>query len=181
MNRTWWIGAAMLLTAAFAVLLPKLESLHSSELRAHGTVETLSPGSSGVVLSNRNLVDAVGSLTLSLPIGSVDWEDGVLSLDLKVTDSSLQPKEVYAAMAKTFDFAFRNTENVDQVMLRVIAEDKWLGTARLLLAADARRRELSPELLGELEMTDNVPLPEPLKAAFRISESNLWKNQFIGP
>ncbi|MFD1774154.1 hypothetical protein [Paenibacillus rhizophilus] len=181
MNRTWWIGAAMLLTAASAVLLPKMESLHSSAVRVHGTLETFSPGSSGMVLSNGNLVDAVGGLDLSLSIGSVDWEDGVLTLDLKVTDSSLQPKEVYADMAKTFYFAFRDTENVDQVMLRVIAEDKWLGTARLLLAADARRRELSPELLGELQTADNFPLPGRLKAAFRISETSLWKNQFIAP
>ncbi|WP_025691448.1 hypothetical protein [Paenibacillus zanthoxyli] len=179
MNRTWWIGAAMLVTAVSAALLPKMESLHSSMLGEHRTMETLSPAKDGIILGNANLVDSVGSLPFSMSIGSVGLENGVLSLDLKITDSRLQPSEVYADMAKAFLFAFRDTENIDQVMLRVIAEDKWLGTARLLLAADARRQELSGELLRELQTAGNLPLPGRLKAAFRISETSLWKNQFI--
>ncbi|MDT3426824.1 hypothetical protein J2Z22_002358 [Paenibacillus forsythiae] len=181
MNRTWWIGAAMLLTAVSAALLPQIERLHSSPPGEHRTVETLSSAGEGIVLGDANLVDEVGGLPFSMSIGSVGWKDGVLSLDLKVTDSRLEPGEVYADMALAFSFAFRDTENVDQVMLRVIAEDKWLGTARLLLAADARRQELSGELLRELQTAGNLPLQGRLKAAFRVSETSLWKNQFIPP
>ncbi|MNP87262.1 hypothetical protein D3C76_1880300 [compost metagenome] len=62
-----------------------------------------------------------------------------------------------------------------------MAEDRWIGSSRLLLAADARRSELTPELLEELENAGNIPLPPSLKSALRISETSLWKNQFIVP
>lgn len=179
MNRSWWIGAALLLTAASAVLLPQMESLQSSAFHARGTVETFLPGRGGIVLGDGNLVDRIGSLPFTLSIGSAGWEEGVLSLDLTITDSSIRPGEVYADMARVFSFAFGETENVDQVLLRIIAEDKWTGTSRLLLAADARRSELMPGSVKELQEAGDRPLSAALKSAVRISETALWKNQFM--
>ncbi|MBY9081645.1 hypothetical protein KIH86_04625 [Paenibacillus sp. HN-1] len=181
MNRSWWIGAALVVTAASALLLPRMELLQSSPKQASGTVETFSQKGDKLVMGEGNLVDAVGGIPFHLPIGSVGWEEGVLSLDLKVTDTAVRPGDVYADMSSVLSFAFRNTENVDQVLLRIMAEDRWVGSSRLLLAADVRRSELTPELLEELEKTGNIPLPASLKSALRISETSLWKNQFIIP
>lgn len=181
MNRSWWIGAAFVVTAASALLLPRMEILQSSQKPASGTVETFSQRTDKLVLGEGNLVDALGSISFHLSIGSVSWEEGVLSLDLKVTDTAVRPGDVYADMSNALAFAFRNTENANQVLLRIMAEDRWIGSSRLLLAADARRSELTPELLEELENAGNIPLPPSLKSALRISETSLWKNQFIVP
>ncbi|MFE4710924.1 hypothetical protein ACFRAM_08630 [Paenibacillus sp. NPDC056722] len=180
MNKTWWIGALLLLTAGSAILLPRLADLESSLRQDRGAVETFSEDSD-MVLDDTNLVDAIGTLPLTLTIGSVGWENGVLSLDLMVTGNDHDPEELYRNMAQAVAFAIQDTTNVNQLLLRVVAEDKWTQTRRLLLAGDIRRREWSGELQKELLNTGNRPLSEHLKSSFRISESDLWKNQFISP
>lgn len=177
MNRGWLIGTVMLVTAASAVILPQLADL-ASMLPQHGAVETFAKGG---VLEEDNLVDAVSTIPFTLTIDSVGWKHGILSLDLKVTGNDHEPRELYQNMARAISFAFEETENVDQLLLRIVAEDKWLDSRRLLLAGDIRRQEWSPQLLYALQTTGNVPLPDGLKTGFRISESELWKKQFIYP
>ncbi|MNL70790.1 hypothetical protein D3C87_1958450 [compost metagenome] len=84
-------------------------------------------------------------------------------------------------MALAISFAFQDMENVDQLLLRIVAEDKWLDSRRLLLAGDIRRKEWSLKLQQELQSAGNQPLPDRLKDGFRISESELWRKQFIYP
>ncbi|MNN44556.1 hypothetical protein D3C81_1588510 [compost metagenome] len=84
-------------------------------------------------------------------------------------------------MALAVSFAFQETENVDQLLLRVVAEDKWLDSRRLLLAGDIRRGEWSLQLQQALQTSGNQPLAASLKNGFRISESELWRKQFIYP
>ncbi|MFC3745839.1 hypothetical protein [Paenibacillus sp. GCM10012306] len=180
MNRTWWIGALLLLTAGSAILLPQFAELELSLRQERGAVETFSEGSHNV-LDDTNLVDAIGALPLTLSIGSVGWENGVLSLDLMVTGNDHEPEELYRNMAQAIAFAIQDTSNVKQLLLRIVAEDKWTQTRRLLLAGDIRRQEWSGELQRELLNTGNHPLSGHLISSFRISESDLWKNQFISP
>ncbi|ULO09305.1 hypothetical protein H1230_11325 [Paenibacillus sp. 19GGS1-52] len=181
MNRAWLIGAVTLLTATSAVILPlMLADLDSSLQQERIAVETFT-GGHNTMLDNTNLVDVVGALPLSLPIDSVGWEDHVLSLDLLVTGNDHEPEELYQNMAQVISFAFQETANVNQLLLRIVAEDKWLGSRRLLLAGDIRRQEWSRELQDELQSAGNSPLTGHLKSGFRISESELWKNQFISP
>lgn len=177
MSRAWWVGAVLLLTAASAVLLPKLADLNSVRSADHGVTETFS-GKENRVLAEDNLVDLLGSLPLKLSIDRVDWESGILSLDLKVTNNDSEPKDIYRDMARVIGFAFLDTPNVNELLLRIIAEDKWIGSRRLLLAGDIRRLEWSPELLYELDATENTLLSDRLKDGFRITESVLWRNQF---
>lgn len=84
-------------------------------------------------------------------------------------------------MAQTISFAFQETSNVDQLLLRIVVMDKWLDSRRLLLAGDIRRAEWSVELQNELQSAGNLPISERLKTGFRISETELWKKQFIYP
>ncbi|MEK4327634.1 hypothetical protein MKX70_17560 [Paenibacillus sp. FSL R7-0312] len=179
MNRSWLIGTVLLLTAASTMLLPQLASLGTVPQGAYGTVETISRDST--VLGDDNLVDRLGEIPFSLVIDKAGWKDQVLTLDLKVTGNDHEPQELYQNMALAIAFAFQETGNVDQLLLRVVAEDKWLDTRRLLLAGDIRRKEWSPRLQDELQNAGNSPLPGSLKNGFRISESELWKKQFIYP
>ncbi|MBT2288594.1 hypothetical protein J7E73_05480 [Paenibacillus albidus] len=180
MNRAWWIGAAALMAAASAAVLPKLADLDAAVRQQYGTVEVFTDGSY-TVLEDDNLVDALGAYPFTLAIGSAGWKNGVLSLDLKVTGNDHEPAELYRNMAGAISFAFEETDNVNQLLLRLVADDKWLGTRRLLLAADIRRGEWTKTLQEELAAAGNVRLPERLKTRFRISESELWINQFISP
>ncbi|MEK5027314.1 hypothetical protein [Paenibacillus sp. FSL M7-1046] len=179
MNRGWLIGTVLLVTTASAVVLPKLAELEPSLQRQQGVVETFS--GANTILDNDNLVDILNGIPFTLSIDSVDFEQSVLSLDLKVTGNNHEPQELYQNMAQAISFAFQDTENVDQLLLRIVAEDKWLDTRRLLLAGDIRRMEWSLQLQQKLEASGNDPLPDALKKGFRIRESELWKRQFIYP
>ncbi|OMD83268.1 MULTISPECIES: hypothetical protein [Paenibacillus] len=180
MNKAWWVGAVLLLTATSAVILPKVADMDSTLQQRNGAVETFT-GGHNTVLDNDNLVDVLGSLPLTLSIDSVGWEDHVLSLDLKVSGNDHEPQELYRNMAQTISFAFQETLNVDQLLLRIVVMDKWLDSRRLLLAGDIRRAEWSVELQNELQSAGNLPISERLKTGFRISETELWKKQFIYP
>ncbi|WP_405114724.1 hypothetical protein MHH28_10770 [Paenibacillus sp. FSL K6-1217] len=180
MKRSWLIGTAMLLSAATTLLLPQLAGNALTAQSNYSAVQTtMGPG--GLVLGNDNLVDALSEIPLSLMIDKAGWENGVLSLDLKVNGNAREPQELYKNMALAIRFAIQETSNVDQLLLRVVAEDQWLDTRRLLLAGDIRRSEWTPLLQEALQSAGNSPLPGPLKKGFRISESELWKKQFIYP
>ncbi|MNC42802.1 hypothetical protein D3C75_916300 [compost metagenome] len=179
MNRSWLIGTVVLITAASALILPQLAALEPALHRQDGVVETLSGG--GVVLESSNLVDMLDKLPLTLTIDRAGWKGNVLSLDLKVTGNDPEPQELYQNMARVISFAFQETVNVDQLLLRIVAEDKWLDSRRLLLAGDIRRSEWSPLLQDALLTAPSRPLPESVKSGLRISESELWKKQFIYP
>ncbi|MCL6602391.1 MAG: hypothetical protein K6T94_05885 [Paenibacillus sp.] len=180
MNRSWWVGAVLLLSAASSIMLPKLADMDSILNKEHGALETFIDGRDSI-LDENNLVDQLGSLPLLLSIDSAGWVNNTLSLDLKITSNDPDPEDIYKDMAKAISFAFQNTINVNELLLRVIVEDKWLGSRRLLLAGDIRRTEWSHELQRELDSTGNTPLSDRIKASFRISESDLWKKQFIAP
>ena len=180
MNRAWWIGAVLLLSAASTIMLPKLADLDSGLMAEHGVIETFI-GGRNTHLDEDNLVDQLGALPLKLSIDSAGWENNTLSLDLKITSNAPDPEAIYKDMAQTISFAFQDTPNVNELLLRVLVEDKWLGTRRLLLAGDIRRSDWSREVQHELESTGNTLLSDRIKMSFRISESELWKKQFILP
>ncbi|WP_379162320.1 hypothetical protein [Paenibacillus sp. sgz5001063] len=181
MNRSWLIGTAVtvLISAATVLLLPQLATFEPSLHRKYGAVEVFSD--EGVVLGNNNLVDLLEELPLTLSIDRVGLKGKVLSLDLKVTGNGPEPQVIYQNMALAISFAFQETVNVDQLLLRIVAEDNWLDSRRLLLAGDIRRGEWSPVLQEALQSAASRPLPESLKNGLRISESELWKKHFIYP
>ncbi|NQX44819.1 hypothetical protein HQN87_05725 [Paenibacillus tritici] len=179
MNRNWLIGTAIMLSAATTLVLPQLAGNALTARGNYGVLQTIGPGA--VILEDDNLVDALSGIPFSLMIDKAGWENGVLSLDLKVNGDAHEPQELYQNMALAIAFAIQETGNVDQLLLRVVAEDQWLNTRRLLLAGDIRRSEWTPQLQETLRNAGNTPLPDPLKNGFRISESELWKKQFIYP
>lgn len=129
-------------------------------------------------LSDDNLVDALKQLSLSVPIAKVGWDGSILSIDLKVIDDNMTATDLYKNMAEFIAFSFGHTTNVDQLLIRLLAEDKWLGTRYLLLASDVRRGEWPLTALQQLKATHQEELSHDIVAWFRITETSLWRSRF---
>lgn len=130
-------------------------------------------------LTNDNLVDGLSSLDLPVPIGKVDLTGGILSVDLKVTEDDFSADRIYQGIAEMLAFSFERTSNVDQLLLRLYAEDRWLGTKYLLLAADVRRNDWRTADLAELRQTGDRQLSEALRLRLKVTETQLWISRFL--
>ncbi|RCX23251.1 hypothetical protein DFP94_101848 [Fontibacillus phaseoli] len=163
------IGSALLLAIVTRAGGPIFEN---SRLASAETFLSEKP----VELSDDNLVDGLSELKLPVPIAKVDLNGAVLSVDLKVTEDRFDKGELYRGIAEMISFSFERTTNIDQLLLRLVAEDRWLGKRYLLLAADVRRGEWPESALYALRTTGNMELPKELRTWFRVTETQLWKS-----
>ncbi|MNH78078.1 hypothetical protein D3C87_240450 [compost metagenome] len=129
-------------------------------------------------LTENNLVDELSRLPISIRLSKVNLDQSILSVDLKIGDESYQPSVLYLNMAELIRFSFERTSNVSQLLIRLVAEDKWVGTKHLLLASDVRRGEWPPSALDDLENLGDHPLSDELRQYFRFTVTSLWKNRF---
>lgn len=136
-------------------------------------------GTSPAELTEENLVDALAPLQLPVPIAKVELNRDILSVDLKVEGDSVRTADVYRGMAEMISFAFERTNNIDQLLLRLMAEDRWIGTKYLLLAADVRRTEFTAEEMDLLRHVGSGEIPEELRLRLRMTETKLWKSRFL--
>jgi len=173
-----WMMQALLLTCGVAVALA-LMTRDGGPLYEQGRLvaEVFSETGKPVELTDDNLVDSLSSLELNVPIAKVDLNGGILSVDLKVKDERLTKGELYAGMAELISFAFARTPNIDQLLLRLIAEDRWLGSRYLLVAADVRRGEWPADAPERLRKTGDGEIPADLKRWFRLTETALWRDK----
>ncbi|BFH61786.1 hypothetical protein [Paenibacillus azoreducens] len=132
----------------------------------------------GKELNDENIVDELHSLPLTLTIRRVEWNQPSMSIDFIVPNPNTQRSEMYKNIAELLSFSFAGTSNVNQVKLRLIAEDPWLGTRHLLLAADAGREEWDMGLYFELRHVGEDSLPDVIKSRLHVIETNLWKTRF---
>ncbi|MEF2964361.1 hypothetical protein V3851_00845 [Paenibacillus sp. M1] len=130
-----------------------------------------------VELTDDNLVDGLKTLELPAPIAKVGLDGRILSVDLRVTEERFDKSELYGGMAELISFSFKRTSNIDRLLLRLIAEDRWLGTKYLLLAADVRRGDWPDSALGALRNAGDGELPRELKEWLRMTETHLWKSK----
>ncbi|WP_438351276.1 hypothetical protein ACP8HI_11880 [Paenibacillus sp. FA6] len=180
MNRWIVLTCTLLLCIGAIIFLPKLFAFQTSLAQLKGNVSVFNPHSI-TTLSNDNLVDRLSSLPLTVPISRVEWSKSILTLDLKVVTSESTATEIYENMAEAISFCFEHTPNVDRLMLRLVAENKWLNSRHLLLAADVSRERWSSVLTEELKSNGETPLPDLLKQTFHMTETKLWQNQFQRP
>ncbi|WP_435925242.1 hypothetical protein [Paenibacillus sp. DYY-L-2] len=127
-------------------------------------------------LRDDNLVDGLSALKLPVPIAKVDLNGSILALDLKVTEDRFDKGTLYEGIAEVISFTFERTTNIDQLLLRLVAEDRWLGTRYLLLAADVRRGEFPESSLIALRELGNREMPRELRSWLRVTETHLWKS-----
>ncbi|GAB6929958.1 hypothetical protein JCM10914A_39410 [Paenibacillus sp. JCM 10914] len=131
-------------------------------------------------LNDDVLVDALMSLPLHLTISRADYDNGELTLDIKLNDVSNQTREVYEDVATIMSYSFEGTDNVQQLFLRVVAIDRWGGKRYMLLASSLSRAEwnsASAEALSELSGSD---VPPSLAAELHLTLTKLWHKQFSG-
>ncbi|WP_334071591.1 MULTISPECIES: hypothetical protein [Paenibacillus] len=173
-----WMMQAFLLTCGAAIALA-LMTREGGPLSEPGRLvaEVFSETGKPVELTDDNLVDSLSSLELNVPIAKVDLNGGILSVDLKVKDERLTKNDLYAGMADLISFAFARTTNIDQLLLRLIAEDQWLGSRYLLVAADVRRGEWPMDAPERLRAAGNGEIPTELKQWFRLTETALWRDK----
>ncbi|WP_082926870.1 hypothetical protein [Paenibacillus tuaregi] len=131
-----------------------------------------------VELRQDNLVDELAGLPLSVRISKADLDGAILSVELKIQEEGFYPSVLYLNMAELIRFSFEGTSNVNQLLVRLVAEDKWIGSKHLLLASDVRRGEWPSFALNDLENLGNQPLTDQLKEYFRFTVTNLWKTRF---
>lgn len=173
-----WVAIALLLTFSTVVMIAILTRaggpiFENSRLASAAVFDSGKP----LVLSDDNLVDGLSAVKLPVPIAKVDLNGSILSVDLKVTDDRFHKGELYGGIAEMISFAFERTTNIDQLLLRLVAEDRWLGTRYLLLAADVRRGAWPESALDELRNTGDAQLPKELREWFRMTETQLWKSR----
>ncbi|MWV44724.1 hypothetical protein GRF59_13980 [Paenibacillus sp. HJL G12] len=177
MNRFILAGAALVITVGTALLLTQIGSLHTSVTSQKQAMPVILH-QPGWELSNDNIVDALDSLPLTMQIHRVEWNESALSIDLIVTAPDTKLSEIYRNIADLLSFSFSGTLNVKQVKLRLVAEDKWVGTRHLLLAADARREDWDDNVFWELRREGEAPISDTLKQRLHVIETLLWKKQF---
>lgn len=172
-----WALQVILLMVGCTLLLAALSWL-SEQGDKTSQVYTVFAEEQPLILTNNNLVDGLSALELPAKITKVDLNRSVLSVDLKVTEDDFDPAKLYQGMAELISFSMERTSNVDQLLLRFVAEDKWLGTRYLLLAADVRRGHWPASALGDLRNVGNHEVPRELQEWFRMTETHLWKSRF---
>lgn len=177
MRYKWlWLLQMMMITLGGALLLMVISKLEGNQPRwsaMHPVFAEQKP----IQLNDDNLVDELILLKLPLRLSKVELNGAILTVDLKVTEE-LNKAEMYQAMAEIISFSFERTTNIDQLLLRLVAEDRWVGNKYLLLAADVRRGAWPISALSELRNTGNEELTEEIKGSFRVTESPLWKRRF---
>jgi hypothetical protein len=180
MNRWIVLACTLFLCIGAMIFLPQLFTFQTSIAQLKENITVFKPNSS-TTLSKDNLVERLHLIPFTLPISRVDWSESVLSLDLKVVKSESTAADIYWNMAEAISFSFENTPNVNRLMIRIVAENKWLNTRHLLLAADVNRQAWNSEWTQELKNMGEMMLPEHLKQTFRVTETKLWQNQFNRP
>lgn len=171
------VTASVLATFAAVFLLVALQSMQHRTLGGEHA-RPVTAAQQPRELTQDNLVDALASMQLAAPIAKVEWDKSILKLDLKVTGTDIGYQKIYGSMADVAELSFGGFSNVEQVLLRVLAEDEWTRQRHLLLAADIRRNQWPDSAIGELRGWSSPKLSDNLKEWFHIMETALWKKQF---
>lgn len=171
-----WVTRALVLTLGSALLCAWLSRPGSPVSLGGGPSATpVAVSLPPKELTEDNLVEGLSSVDLFVRIAKADLNGTILSVDLKVTEDQFDKEQLYLSMADVIAFSFERTSNIDQLLLRFVAEDQWLGTRYLLLAADVRRGEWPALALEELRNTREQELSPMLIKWFRITLTHLWK------
>lgn len=132
-----WIPAAVL-SVIIAVLLSfvsQMDLQYAKDLDQNDSQKTVFV-QQHIQLSNHNLVDQLSGLSLNHSIRRVDWKGSILSVDLKI-DQKSQKIDTYQDMFLLSHFAFSQTDNVNQLLIRIMDAN----SDEMLLALDGKRQQ----------------------------------------
>jgi hypothetical protein len=178
MRQKWlWVGGSIglaFLSVFVLVSLSSVSSYASKDVHRPVFADIDKP----IELSTDNLVDEMSRLHLPVKLSKVDLRRHILSVDMKLTGDNFKPTLVYKSLAELISFSMGQTNNVYQLLVRVVAEDPWTKNKYLLLAADIRKGQWPMELIQQLQELENEELPREMKTWFRMTETKLWQSHF---
>lgn len=129
-----------------------------------------------VSLSDQNLVDFFAILPLELSIRRVDWSNSILTLDLEVTQMDQTRETIFRDLFEIVQAGFLRTNNVKQVLIRVMNEKESGDQGQLLLAMDASKLKLSNEKEAWRKYSTDPELF--LNTHFQFTYTPKWKRQY---
>ncbi|MFC5531745.1 hypothetical protein [Cohnella yongneupensis] len=157
--RRWGILIALGVVAI--VGLGRLSSLDES-LRQHRAASAVFEPLQAKMLRDDNLVDEMANLAASVRLLRVEWDHGILAIDL----AAAAPADLWLDAKTLITFAFKDKNNVGQLLIRVFNgnnEDHALLSSIETLRSDWTEKqldrlrptdlELNPELAGRIRMT----------------------------
>ena len=158
--------AAISISVAFVLaVIPHLES------RKAGEPWTAQP--ERTVLANDNLVDQIIRLPLRLDIKKVDWDNGILALDLALAAKNVAPSVVYQDLVTISYFGFAQTVNVNHILVRVLGYDSGQAP-NLLLALKADRKQWEKDDFRSLA-ENRISSEQFLRKNFQLIATPRWK------
>ncbi|MFD2672890.1 hypothetical protein [Marinicrinis sediminis] len=98
--------------------------------------QDVQPELSSRQFSEETLVDQLLALRLDERIHRVSWHYDILSIDFQIGESEQAMASVLEDIGEIGDFAFSETDNIKQILVRVLSAP---SAKNLLLAIDAQR------------------------------------------
>jgi hypothetical protein len=148
------ISLMILVGTALVLLLGQLGRVDDS-LQAKRHVSPVFEPVRSKTLTDGNLVDAMARLSFGDRLLRVQWDHGILSLDLSVSEPEAAWNDAKALIA----LAFLDKRNVNQILIRMFQGRR--EDARLLLALETRKTDWTEEELGALDGRQWNDMAEP--------------------
>lgn len=172
-------SVALALTATIMVTLGLgfISEMNEKKPALNSDVAAFTPVPRLISMNDRQLVDLLSDIPLQLRLSRAAWQDGKLTLDIKVAASIVHPEIIYQDMYELLRYSFTQTNNVNRLLLRFVILDERLKKKHVLLALDALKSETPPERLEQIKKS-NPDIPQEVSEALRIIYTPLWERQF---
>lgn len=175
MNLVYRLMAVLLISGGLAAALSIVPKLDST-VRLSGTNEVMFRTDSAVSLTDRNVVDLFVRYPLYLDISRVEWNDAILSVDLKAKPNETAAASIYDDLFELAKLGFAGTSNVSQLLVRVMEHSSAGGSLQLLLAMDAKRSDLIGGSFSS-DMIKNKTKEQFLSSHFSLTYTHKWLDQ----
>ncbi|MDF2713444.1 MAG: hypothetical protein K0R28_369 [Paenibacillus sp.] len=165
---------ALLISIGFAAMLSIVPKLDRT-VQTGGTDAPVFRADYALTLSDRNLVDLFVRYPLHLDISHVEWNDTILSVDLKSKPNATASDPIYDDLYELARLGFAGTKNVKQLLIRVMEySTSGVENPQLLLAMDAKRSDLSAAASKRADMQTKETKEQFLSSHFSLTYTHKW-------
>jgi hypothetical protein len=132
-------------------------------------------------LNTDNLVDVLLELPLHADLGKVEWGLGILSIDLRYVDGKTTSETLFKDIYEVLRFGFYQTDNVEQVLLRVVDATERLDRRPVMMALSAKRDDWTGDAsLESVQKLYHHPDPA-LAARLQLIYTKHWRERLGDP
>lgn len=159
--------------AAALSIVPKLDGT----LRIGSVDAPVFSADKTLLLTDRNLVDLLTKLPLHLTVARVEWNDSILSIDLKGPADRTSPGSIYDDLYTLARLGFAGTSNVKQLLVRVLEQPAAKSAPELLVAMDAKRDDLKSDSEAKT-LTGKEMKERYLSSHFNLTYTHKWLDRY---